>query len=58
MFLETSDQNVKLGLGLAASGNLHATGVPVFDASNLAQAIAQATTLTEQLTALQQQLDT
>ncbi len=47
-----------LALSLAASGNLHATGVPVFDASNLAQAIAQATTLAEQLTALQQQLDT
>jgi type IV secretion system protein VirB5 len=45
-------------LALAASGDLHATGVPVIDASNLAQAVAQATTLTEQLAALQEQLNT
>lgn len=47
-----------LAVGLTLAGNLHATGVPVFDASNLAQAITQAQTLTEQLTALQDQLDT
>jgi len=35
-----------------------ASGVPVFDASNLAQLLEQATLLTEQLTALQQQLET
>ena len=40
------------------AGNLHAAGVPVIDASNLAQAVAQAATLTEQLTALQDQLNT
>lgn len=47
-----------LALGLTLAGNLHATGVPVFDASNLAQAITQAQTLADQLTKLQDQLDT
>jgi type IV secretion system protein VirB5 len=46
-----------LALAMGA-GNLHAAGVPVIDASNLAQAVAQAATLTEQLTALQDQLNT
>jgi type IV secretion system protein VirB5 len=47
-----------LTMATAASGNLHAAGVPVIDTSNLAQAVAQAATLTEQLTALQDQLNT
>ena len=47
-----------LTVSIGTSGTTHASGVPVFDASNLAQLITQATTLTEQLTALQQQLDT
>jgi type IV secretion system protein VirB5 len=36
----------------------NATGIPVFDASNLTQLLIQATTLAEQLTTLQEQLDT
>ena len=36
----------------------NATGIPVFDASNLTQLLTQATTLAEQLTTLQEQLDT
>ena len=47
-----------LAMAIGVNGNLHATGVPVFDASNLAQAITQAQTLAEQLTALKDQLDT
>ena len=37
---------------------VRATGIPVFDASNLTQLLMQATTLAEQLTALKDQLDT
>lgn len=50
-----------LALALAtplATAPAHATGVPVFDASNLTQLVTQATTLAEQLTTLQAQLDT
>ena len=47
-----------LAMATVASGNLQATGVPVIDVSNLAQAITQVQTLAEQLTALRDQLDT
>ena len=45
-------------LAITATGDLHATGIPVIDAAGLAQAITQVQTLAEQLTALQDQLDT
>jgi type IV secretion system protein VirB5 len=47
-----------MGLTLGTATPARASGVPVFDASNLAQMLTQATTLAEQLTALQDQLDT
>jgi type IV secretion system protein VirB5 len=47
-----------LAVSVGTGGPACATGVPVFDASNLAQLVTQATTLAEQLTALQEQLDT
>jgi type IV secretion system protein VirB5 len=43
---------------LAAGRGAHASGVPVIDASNLAQAIEQLTMLGEQLNTLNEQLDT
>lgn len=47
-----------LAVSLGAATGAHATGVPVFDASNLAQLVVQASTLAEQLSALQEQLNT
>jgi type IV secretion system protein VirB5 len=45
-------------LAIGTGGNLQAAGVPVIDASNLAQAVTQVTTLGEQLATLQEQLNT
>lgn len=49
-----------LSIALAASsyGTARAAGIPVVDASNLTQALAQVKALGEQLTTMQEQLDT
>lgn len=49
---------VALGCALTITGPARAAGVPVIDASNLAQAVAQVQAMADQLTTLQDQLST